>query len=180
RDVLHSCLVCFWIGDELPEVVGWEILAHGQYERLVGGQRNRLEIRRGVVQRLLIERLVHRVSPDIAENELVAVGRRLRYAVDAGHAAGAADVFHDDRLTEFAAQSLGKNAGDRIGRSAGGERYHHRDRPRRIVLRTPRHRPRSRCAAEQRDELAAFHHSITSSARVSSGGGTSRPSLWRL
>src|SRR5215813_2158837 len=30
-------------------------------------------------------------------------------------------------------------------------------------------------AAEQRDELAAFDHSITSSARASSVGGTSRP-----
>jgi hypothetical protein len=36
-------------------------------------------------------------------------------------------------------------------------------------------RPRRR-AAEQRDELAASHHSITSSARASSVGGTSRPS----
>ena len=34
---------------------------------------------------------------------------------------------------------------------------------------------RGRCAAEQRDELAALH-SITSSARASSVGGTSRPS----
>jgi hypothetical protein len=94
------------------------------------------------------------VSPDVAENELVAVARRPRHAVDAGHTAGAADVFHDDRLTELAAQSLGKKAGDRIGRSAGGEWYHHRDRPRRIVLRTRRCRPRGRRTAEQRDERA--------------------------
>jgi hypothetical protein len=40
-----------------------------------------------------------------------------------------------------------------------------------------RKRPRSRRAAEQRDELAAFH-SITSSARASSVGGTSRPSAF--
>src|SRR5262245_42152979 len=42
-------------------------------------------------------------------------------------------------------------------------------------LRARRERPRHRRAAEQRDELAAFH-SITSSARASSVGGTSRPS----
>src|SRR5258708_39326274 len=47
---------------------------------------------------------------------------------------------------------------------------HHRHR----LLRARRERPR-RCAAEQRDELAPFH-SITSSARASSMGGTSRPS----
>src|SRR5262249_31050060 len=87
RAVLHFCLVCFCIGDELPQVVGWKILAHGQYKRLISDQRNRLEISCGVVERLLVERLVHRVSPDVAENELVAVGRRLRHAVDARHAA---------------------------------------------------------------------------------------------
>jgi hypothetical protein len=32
------------------------------------------------------------------------------------------------------------------------------------------------CTAEQRDELAPSHYSITSSARASSVGGTSRPS----
>jgi len=38
-----------------------------------------------------------------------------------------------------------------------------------------RERPRRR-AAEQRDELAPIHHSITSSARASRVGGTSSPS----
>src|SRR5262245_62287920 len=42
------------------------------------------------------------------------------------------------------------------------------------LLRTRPNRPRRR-AAEQRDELAALH-SITSSARVSTAAGTSRPS----
>src|SRR5215470_1316159 len=45
----------------------------------------------------------------------------------------------------------------------------------RRLLRPRRERPRSR-SAEQRDELAPPHHSITSSARASSVGGTSRPS----
>jgi hypothetical protein len=39
-----------------------------------------------------------------------------------------------------------------------------------------RRRPRSHCTAEKRDELAALHrHSITSSARASSDGGTVTP-----
>ena len=42
------------------------------------------------------------------------------------------------------------------------------------LLRARRERPRSRRAAEQRDELAALH-SITSSARASSDGGTVEP-----
>src|SRR5262249_52774870 len=42
------------------------------------------------------------------------------------------------------------------------------------LLRLCRKRPRRR-ASEQRDELAPPHHSITSSTRASSVGGTSRP-----
>src|SRR5215813_2026944 len=45
----------------------------------------------------------------------------------------------------------------------------------RRLLRARRQRPRGRRAAEQSNELAALH-SITSSARASSVGGTSRPS----
>src|SRR5262245_48662541 len=44
------------------------------------------------------------------------------------------------------------------------------------LLRPRRKRPRSSRAAEQRDELAPPDHSITSSARPSSGSGTVRPS----
>jgi hypothetical protein len=43
------------------------------------------------------------------------------------------------------------------------------------LLRARRERPRCCGAAEQRDELAPYH-SITSSARASSVGGTVRPS----
>src|SRR5262249_16787633 len=45
----------------------------------------------------------------------------------------------------------------------------------RRLLRPRRERPRCRRTAEQRDEIATSH-SITSSARASSVGGTSRPS----
>src|SRR5437764_12167121 len=50
----------------------------------------------------------------------------------------------------------------------------HSDHRHRRLLRARRKRPRHR-AAEQRDELAAFH-SITSSARASRVGGTVAPS----
>src|SRR5262249_22206327 len=59
-----------------------------------------------------------------------------------------------------------------IGRRArAAEETDHRRR----LLRARRKRPRSR-AAEQRDEIAPPNHSITSSARASSDGGTVRPS----
>src|SRR5262249_6944578 len=51
------------------------------------------------------------------------------------------------------------------------------------LLRARRERPRDSRAAEQRDELTALHlrgHSITSSARASSVGGTSRPSAFAV
>ena len=56
-------------------------------------------------------------------------------------------------------------------------RQQHADAPHLLgLLRARRERPRRRRAAEQRDELAAPFHSITSSARASSDGGTVRPS----
>src|SRR5262249_52601796 len=60
---------------------------------------------------------------------------------------------------------VGKRSQRRAAEKSG---YWHR-----WLLRLRRERPRRR-AAEQRDELAAFH-SITSSARASSVGGISRP-----
>src|SRR5262249_32663508 len=55
-------------------------------------------------------------------------------------------------------------------------RNQHADAPHPLALLRARHeRPRRRRAAEQREELAALH-SITSSARASNVGGTSRPS----
>src|SRR6516162_3202590 len=61
-------------------------------------------------------------------------------------------------------------------RRALGEKSDHRHSR---LLRARRARPRCR-AAEQRYELAAFHHSITSSARASSVGGTSKPSAFAV
>src|SRR5262249_20282699 len=79
--------------------------------------------------------------------------------------------------TEFA-QSMRKSGGPQsVGRRRGRpQEPDGRQLPR--LLRARRERPRGRRSAEQRYELAPFHlcgHSITSSARASSVGGTSRP-----
>src|SRR5262245_61124081 len=64
--------------------------------------------------------------------------------------------------------------GFRIVRSCAHE---HRDATHSLArLCARRDRPRSRRAAEQRDELAPTDHSMTSSARTSNAGGTLRPS----
>src|SRR5262245_25997326 len=59
-----------------------------------------------------------------------------------------------------------------LGRT-GADKTDHRYRR---LLRARRERPSCGRAAEQRDELAPPDHSITSSARARSVGGTSRPS----
>ena len=54
--------------------------------------------------------------------------------------------------------------------------HEHADTPHRLpLLRARRERPRHRRTAEQRNEFAPPHHSITSSARASSVGGTVTP-----
>ena len=138
RAVLHLRLVGLGVGDELLQVAGGKIRARHQHQRLIHDQHHRREIGHGVVQRRLVERLVLGVRADVAEHELVAVGRRLRDAVRPGHAAGAADVFHDDGLVKLGAQAVGDDAGDGVGRSAGAERRNHGDRPVRPVLRLRR------------------------------------------
>src|SRR5262249_32144665 len=63
------------------------------------------------------------------------------------------------------------------GRIALGIPHQHADAPHPLaLLRAHRERPRCYRATEQRDELAPPYHSMTSSARASSVGGTSRPS----
>ena len=57
-----------------------------------------------------------------------------------------------------------------------GIAHQHADRRIRSACCARRERPRSRCAAEQRDELAPPDHSMTSSARARSGSGIVRPS----
>src|SRR5262245_61830069 len=64
----------------------------------------------------------------------------------------------------------GKTTGESTGGSAVYEGNHRYCR----LLGAHRHRPSCHRPAEQRDELAAFH-SMTSSARASRVGGTSRP-----
>src|SRR5262249_24004793 len=65
-----------------------------------------------------------------------------------------------------------------------GKWREHADPPQPFALLCARHQRTSRsCTAQQRDELASAHHSITSSARASNVGGMARPSafaVWTL
>src|SRR5262245_57415091 len=60
-----------------------------------------------------------------------------------------------------------------------GQAHEYADAPHPLALLRPRHSPpRRRRTAEQRDDLAPSHHSITSSARASSAVGISRSSAF--
>ena len=74
------------------------------------------------------------MGADGAEHHGVAVGRRIGDALGAGHAAGAADVLDHHLLAEDLAHARADHAAEHVGRTAGGERDHHGDRPGRIVL----------------------------------------------
>src|SRR5262249_11857362 len=76
-------------------------------------------------------------------------------------------------------QPLMESCEARLSFSIIGDGIHeHADPAHLRLLRARRERPRRR-AAEQRYELASFH-SITSSARASSVGGTSMPSAFAV
>jgi hypothetical protein len=66
------------------------------------------------------------------------------------------------------------NAPQQKGRAEKSDERHRR------LLRARCQRPTCRRDPEQRDELAAMNHSITSSARESSVAGMSRPSVFAV
>jgi hypothetical protein len=92
---------------------------------------------------------------------------------------GQAPAVLDRHILTFDVPSLVKAPMECYNRIGGLTRRPAAEKPdyrHRRLLRARREPPR-RCTAEQCDELAALHHSITSSARASNVGGTSRPSL---
>ena len=139
------------------------------------------EILFGVEAEVRVERHARR-KRHLMQQHGIAVGRGAGGTAGGDHAAGAADVLDDDLLAERLRHAVLDDARDRIGRAAGRERHHERDRTAGIGLRCCSAGWEDRCgekrrrAAEQRDELAP-PHSISSSARPESGSGTVMPSV---
>ena len=150
RAELHLGLVGLGVGDELLEVLGRQILAHGQHDRHLGEQRDRREIGLRIVERLLVERLALGMGADGAEHEGVAVGLGIGDALGAGHAAGAADVLDHDLLAENFAHARADHAAEHVGRAAGGERNDHGHRPGRDNPARRRARGQRNKASERR------------------------------
>src|SRR5262249_20390569 len=77
------------------------------------------------------------------------------------------------RPTEFLEASLERCSAGLSFNIAFGIPHQQAHPPNPFRLHARRERPRTRCAAYKRDELASPHHPITSSARASTVAGTS-------
>ena len=137
------------VGDEVLEVRGRQRLLGDDRLRRVVDDADLREAFRRIVFQVRIERRRRRLRPHVADRDGVAVRRGLGGAGHAEAAAGAADVLDDEGLAERAAHVLADQAGDDIGRPAGGERHDDGDRFGRILLRQ-----RRRAQRRQRDETA--------------------------
>ena len=94
-----------------------------------------VEIAHRVVADLGIDAGIRAVGAAGAEQQRVAVGRRLRHRGCAEHAARAAAILDDDRLSEFLAELRRNDARDHVDAAAGDERHDDLDRLIGIVLR---------------------------------------------
>ena len=54
---MHPRVICFCVSDELLQIADRQVLAYDQHDRLLDDQRHRLEIGRGIVERLGVQRL---------------------------------------------------------------------------------------------------------------------------
>src|SRR5262249_56656169 len=119
--VVHLRLVGLRIDDELSEVARGEILAHDEEQRLLDDQGDRREVGCGVVERVLVQRLVDRMGARAAEHELIAVRRSFGYAGCSGHAAGAADVLDDNGAPKTVGKPRTEDTAEDVERAPGRE-----------------------------------------------------------
>ena len=173
--VLHLVLVRLHVGDQLLQIVHRQALARDQEARRFRDHPDRLEVLGRVVGLLLVERLAVGVGAGVADQERVAVGRRLGDAAAADGAGRGADVLHHDGLAEDLAehQRLQPRAG--VDAAARRERHDQRDRcgsaipARRRARRARRARPSDAVIRNFILELHALHssaHSILHAARL--------------
>src|SRR5262245_55075730 len=108
----------------------------------------------------------------MADADGVTIGRCARDTAHADAPARTGHILDNYRLTERCPHMLGEDACEGVRGAARWERHDNGEGARWIDLRARRQRPRSRRAAEQRDELAPLH-SITSSTMESTACGTS-------
>src|SRR5262245_11405191 len=143
---------------------------------------------RGVTDEIEIQLVIERRVDGVwyaADEESVSICRRTQHRLGADIAPGTWSILGHERLAEPVRQPLSNHTCGGVGWAAGCIADDEAHRPRRIRLRPrdTRHRQQrgsTRCQL-QKSTTGKFHftppshHSITSSARASSVGGTLRP-----
>ena len=118
-------------------------------------QRDRREVTHRVVRQAGKETDVHRVRPERAHHQRIAIGRRLGHHVRADVAAGAGAILDQHRLAPVLTHPRADQASVEIGNASGGERYDDPDGLRRIRLPV-----RERAGEQQNGREAPPHASL--------------------
>ena len=116
---MQLLLVCLRVGDKLLQVVGGEVVTRDQHQGLIRKERHWREIRLSIVKWCFVEPLALGESPNVSDNELIAVRRGLGHTASTDHSACPGDIFHDNGLPKVAANSISDNASYGVARAAG-------------------------------------------------------------
>ena len=114
--------------DQLRQVLRRQRRMGEDEEREAPDQRDRREVRERVVRRVLAQGRHRRNRAVGAEEDRVAVGRRLDHGFPRDRAVGARPVVDDDRLAELLRQRRRKDAAYGVGQAAGGKLQDQADR----------------------------------------------------
>jgi hypothetical protein len=109
----------FQPGDKTLEIVRRQCLPADDHQRVLRQQADGLEIPDEVVWQR-INRAVHHMSVPLADVDRVAVGGGTGDPADADATLGGPDILDHDGLPERRPHPFGHDAGEHIGRSAGG------------------------------------------------------------
>ena len=126
--VVDLAVVGLQPGDEFAHVLGRYRGMDVEHMRAVGEQGDGFEVARDVRRGLGIEVTRNRLIGERAEEQVVAVRRRLRAGFHADHAARAGLVFHDHGLLQVGAHGLPHGAREDVGRAARRKRDKHAQR----------------------------------------------------
>jgi hypothetical protein len=114
---------------------------------------DRLETADGIVGHRFQQALVGAMGGVGGDQDRVPVRLGAGDVLRRDHAAGPAEILDHDRLSERFAHMLAEDAGDRVGRAAGGERHDEFDVAAREILRSGRQRQREPCCQNGDERL---------------------------
>src|SRR5215470_13901730 len=191
RRIIDFARASLGIGDELGNRLSRDRWIYRHDKWCADNASDWRDIADEIVVELVVECCIDRVQTTDQEKR-VAVRGRAHGGLGADIAAATRPAVDNKLLSEPLRQPLSDQARRDVGRSGGRDRHDQTHRPCRIGLRASdagagRQRG-SACGQMQKLTAGKFHfeppsrsdHSITSSARASSVGGTSRPSAFAV